>query len=568
MCCIAGFIDKKKTITRKEREVIIKKMLLSMKHRGGDAFGIKSIDNITLGHTRLSIVDLSKLGNQPFSDNQNSSLSFNGEIYNHEVLRKKYLNKFKISSNSDTSTLFELLRKYPIESTLEKIQGMFAFSFLNTKEHKVILALDRFAIKPLYYIDTPKYFAWASEIKAFKAIPKFNFQMNKPALGEYMVFRYVIGPETLFKNIHKMQAGEYLTYDIKDNTNKTKRYYWLRKKENASSFSESVISESVKEHLMGDVVAGVQLSGGIDSSLVTLLAQKISKRKLHTFSIGLDDDHWNEFYYSDIVVNQLGTKHHKIIFSKNDFARLLPKVIYHLDEPLVHPNTVPMYILAKEARKYTKVLLTGEGADEVFYGYNRYFQKPNIAKNVIFSNAFNDHRSISKILKSKISIVNRKKILRDISKIGDENKISFYDIYTYLPHVLLRQDKAGMAANVENRVPFLYTSVVEAGFNSKTRIGKLGGKSDVKKIALKYFPKEIVLRRKCGFGLPISEWLRDKDVLLPYLIKLTKHKCIKKYFVISEIKRLIDKHLRKEEDNSSTLFTLICLSMWYDTFIG
>lgn len=568
MCGIAGFIDKNKTITQKERGAIVKKMLLLMKHRGGDAFGIKSIDNITLGHTRLSIVDLSKLGNQPFSDNQHSMLSFNGEIYNHEALRRKYLNKVKISSNSDTATLFELLRKYPIESTLEKIQGMFAFSFLNSKEHKVILVLDRFAIKPLYYIDTPKYFAWASEIKAFKAIPGFSLQINEPVLGEYMVFRHVVGPDTLFKNIRKMQAGEFLTYNLKNNTVKTRKYYQLKKKENAPKFSESVISESIKDHLMGDIVAGVQLSGGVDSSLVALFAQKFSKRKLHTFSIGLADDHWNEFHYSDIVANKLDTKHHKIIFSKSDFARLLPKVIYHLDEPLVHPNTVPMYILAKEARRYTKVLLTGEGADEVFYGYNRYFKKPSGAKNVLFSNTFSNQHVVSQIFKGKISIANRKKILCEVSGVSDEDKISFYDIYTYLPHVLLRQDKAGMAANIENRVPFLYTFVVEAGLNSKTRIGKFGGKTQIKEIALKYFPKELVLRQKCGFGLPILEWLRDKDVLLPYLIKLTKHKCIKKYFVISEIERLIDKHLHKEENNSSVLFTLICLSIWYDAFIN
>ena len=568
MCGIAGFIDKKKTVTQKERGAIVKNMLLLMEHRGGDAFGIKSIDNVTFGHTRLSIVDLSKFGNQPFSDNQGSLLSFNGEIYNHEILRREYLNEVKISSNSDTATLFELLRKYSIESTLEKIQGMFAFSFLDAKKYKVILSIDRFAIKPLYYIDTPKYFAWASEIKAFKAIPGFSPQINESVLGEYMVFRHVVGQKTLFKNVCKIQAGEFLSYNLKNNTIRSRKYYRLNKRESVPKFSESILSESIKYHLMGDIAAGVQLSGGVDSSLVALFAQKFSKRKLHTFSIGLADDHWNEFYYSDIVVNQLGTKHHKIIFSKNDFARLLPKVIYHLDEPLAHPNTVPMYILAKEARRYTKVLLTGEGADEVFYGYNRYFQKPNIAKNTTFSNAFNDQREISKILKGKISTTNRKNILGDISKISDEDKISFYDIYTYLPHVLLRQDKAGMAANIENRVPFLYTSVVEAGFNSKTRIGKFGGKSNVKEIALKYFPEEVILRRKCGFGLPISEWLRDKDVLLPYLIKLTEHKCIKKHFVISEIKQLIDKHLCEEEDNSSVLFTLICLSIWHDVFIN
>ena len=318
---------------------------------------------------------------------------------------------------------------------------------------------------------------------------------------------------------------------------------------------------------MGDITAGIQLSGGVDSSLVALFAQKFSNRNLHTFSIGLKDKAWNEFAYSDHISRQLNTKHHKITFSKKDFVRLLPKIIYHLDEPLVHPNTIPMYILAKKARKYTKVLLTGEGADEIFYGYNRYFQQPFSAKGLIFSNAFNNPRTISEIFKGKVSVVNRKNILQNVSNLGHEDKLSFYDIYTYLPHVLLRQDKAGMAANIENRVPFLYTSVVEMGFNLKTKVGKFGGKSEIKEMALKYFSEDLVLRRKCGFGLPISDWLEDKNGLLPYLSNLTSHKIIRKYFVTSSVKQITKEHLNKEKDNSSILFTLLCLCVWYDTFI-
>lgn len=563
MCGIAGFIDKRKTSPQKEREYIVKVMLDLMKYRGGDAYGIVSADNTTVGHTRLSIVDLSTRGDQPFSD-KNSILSFNGEIYNHKTLRRKYLSHTKIRSGSDTATLFGLLGKYPIKSVLKKIQGMFAFSFLDVNKNELILTLDRFAIKPLYYIDTPEYFAWASEIKAFKALPKFKFQINESSFGEYLVFRYVAGSSTLFKNIYKLQAGEYLTYYLKKNITKVKNYYLLRKTSDNPTKLENIISSSTKDHLMGDIDAGVQLSGGLDSALIAFFAQRFSKKKLHTFSIGLRDDDWNEFHYSDMVAKKLGTKHHKIIFSKESFARLLPKVIFHLDEPLVHPNTVPMYILAKKARKYTKVLLTGEGADEVFYGYNRYFRE---SKGVIFSNAFNDPRLISRIFKGKISVANRKRLLLDAHKLSKEDRESFYDIYTYLPHVLLRQDKAGMAANIENRVPFLYTSVVEKGFNSKTKIGRLGGKTQIKEIALKYFSEALVLREKCGFGLPISDWLRDGNVLLPYLSDLAKHPVIKKYFITVAIKQLIREHLSKEKDNSSILFTLICLSIWYDVFI-
>lgn len=569
MCGIAGYLDKSGKTTQTQRELIVTKMLNLMRHRGGDADGVKSTKNVSIGHTRLSIVDLSPKGNQPFCDTGNNFvLSFNGEIYNHLSLRKKYLNNTKISSSSDAATLFDLLKKYPMKLVLGEIEGMYAFSFLNTGKEELLLVLDRFAIKPLYYINTPKYFAWASEIKAFEALPKFNFQVNESVLGEYMVFRHVAGRETLFKNIYKLQAGEYLTYHSKNKIIKIKKYYQLRKRRKIQMFSEDTISSSVRGHMMGDITAGIQLSGGVDSSLITFLAQRFSKKKLHTFSIGLKDENWNEFRYSDLVAKVLGTKHHKVSFSKRDFRELFSKVTYHMDEPLVHPNTIPMYILAKRARKYTKVLLTGEGADEVFYGYNRYFKKQNSNKSIIFSNAFNNTQIVSDIFKGKLSIKNRKRILRGASQLRNEDKISFYDIYTYLPHILLRQDKAGMAANIENRVPFLQSSVVEAGFNSKTRVGKFGGKNKIKEIALKYFSRELVLRRKCGFGLPIADWLRDKDSLLPYLLDLTKHKLIKNYFVVSSIKRIIQEHLDKESDNSSLLFTLICLVVWHDVFIG
>lgn len=567
MCGIAGFIDKRKPTDLKERERIVRKMLRLMKHRGGDAYGVKSTNNISIGHTRLSILDLSRHGDQPFSDDcHNSILSFNGEIYNHDKLRKKYLGDIKIDSNSDTATLFELLKKFSIKSVLEKIHGMFAFSFLSKKGNNFVIALDRFAIKPLYYIDTPKYFAWASEAKAFSALPKHKFQLNEKVIGEYLLFRYIFGSETFFKNIYKLQAGEYLTYNLTNNVIKIKKYYKLQKLKHYKGFSENIISSSVKEHLMGDIVAGIQLSGGVDSSLVALFAQKFSKQRLHTFSIGLRDEKWNEFRYSDFVAKQLKTKHHKLIFSRRDFVRLLPKVTYHLDEPLVHPNTVPMYILAKEARKHTKVLLTGEGVDEIFYGYNRYFQKNRKDKKIIYSNAFNNPQDISKIFKGKASVKNRARVLHDSIELSNDDKVSFYDIYTYLPHVLLRQDKAGMAANIENRVPFLYTPVMEAGFNSKIKVGKFGGKTQVKRLAMKYLPEDFVLRKKCGFGLPISEWLRDKDGLSTHLSDLTKSKVIRKFFNVDEIKKLIKEHLAGEKENSSILFTLICLVIWYNIF--
>lgn len=570
MCGIVGFIDKSGKYTDEYREAIVRKMLLKIRHRGGEAEGVEIRDNVTIGHTRLSIVDRTLRANQPFKDS-NSILAYNGEIYNHEVLRKKYCKNKTFNSHSDTATLFELLKQFPIEKVLSVIQGMYAFSFLNVRSKELILALDKFSIKPLYYIDNQSYFAWASEVKAFSELPDFRFGLNEECLGEYLIFRHIASESTLFENVRKMLPGEYLTYSFKSNIYfKTIHYQPFVASKLSKQSLRKTLATSVERQLMSDAPIGIQLSGGLDSSLVTLWAQKSSKLRLHTFSIGLSNPKWNEFHYSNAVAKRLGTFHHRFTFSQRDFVSLLPKLTYHLDEPIVHPNTIPMYILARKARKFVKVLLTGEGADEVFHGYRRYSQK-KIASNreILFSNAFIQPDLAVKILKPKQKMIFQKRrlVLNQASRLSNIDKIKFYDISTYLPHVLLRQDKAGMAANIENRVPFLYEPVVNLGLHPTIEIGKLGTKTEIKKIALKYFPQDFVLREKCGFGLPISGWLKDKDCLLPYLESLKGHQLIKKYFHRAAIVRLVREHLNEKHDHSSLLFTILALAVWYDTFL-
>ncbi|KKU49962.1 MAG: asparagine synthase (glutamine-hydrolyzing) [Candidatus Zambryskibacteria bacterium RIFCSPHIGHO2_12_FULL_48_10] len=570
MCGIAGFIDKSNKYDIAEREDLLHRMLGLIEHRGGDSMGIKTIGSVTMGHTRLSILDADKRAYQPMASD-NTVLSFNGEIYNHSKLRSQYCKSQKISSYSDTSTLFALLQTLSLKKVLALIHGMYAFSFLDMRNKSLSLILDKLAIKPLYYVDTPDFFAWASEIKAFKAIPGFKFKFRDDGLEEFMCFRYIVGEKTLFKNIYKMQAGEILTFSLKTNFFNKKIYYKLQKskKQSGSSLSR-LLKDSVYNHLMSDIPTGIQLSGGVDSSLVAYFAQKFSKKPLHTFSIGLKNNKWNEFIYSDMVAKLLKTNHHKITFSKRDFIRLFSKLTYHLDEPIVHPNTIPMYLLAKEARKYTKVLLTGEGADEVFYGYNRYFQKLlKSSKDILISNSFTDPKFVSSILKKFNPVfLKRLAIIKNVEGASIVNRVSYYDVYSYLPHVLLRQDKAGMVANIENRVPFLYDSVCEYGYNSKDKVGKYGGKNSIKKIALKYLPKDLVLRKKIGFGLPISNWLKDNSGFLPHLSNLKNHQIIKRYFIKSEINQLINEHVAEDNDHSSILFTLISLMTWYDIFIN
>lgn len=569
MCGIAGFIDKSGKYNLSKKEDVVHRMLNLIEHRGGDSMGIKTIGLVTMGHTRLSILDANKQAYQPMVSD-NTILSFNGEIYNHSKLRSQYCKGQKINSYSDTSTLFALLQTLSLKKVLALIHGMYAFNFLDVRNKSLSLILDKLAIKPLYYVDTPDFFTWASEIKAFKAIPGFKFEFRDEGLEEFMCFRYIVGEKTLFKNIYKMQAGEVLIFSLKTNSVSKKLYYKLKKSKNQNKSSlNKLLKNSIRDHLMSDIPTGIQLSGGVDSSLIAYFAQKFSKKPLHTFSIGLKNNKWNEFVYSDMVAKLLKTNHHKITFSRQDFVKLFPKLTYHLDEPIVHPNTIPMFLLAKEARKYTKVLLTGEGADEVFYGYNRYFQKSlKSNKDILISNSFTNPKFVSSILKKFDPVfLKRLGIIKNVEGTNIVNTVSYYDIYTYLPHVLLRQDKAGMAANIENRVPFLYDSVYEYGYNSKDKVGKYGGKNSIKKIALRYLPSDLVLRKKCGFGLPISDWLKDKDGLLPNLNVLIKHKIIKKYFIKNEINKLINEHLIGEKDNSNTLFTLISLVTWYDVFI-
>lgn len=522
---------------------------------------------MAIGHTRLSIVDTTKNANQPFR-NSSAVLAYNGELYNHHSLRSTFLQHERFSSYSDTETLFKLVLLLGVTKALAKIQGMYAFSFLDLHSRSLHLCSDAFSIKPLYYINAPDYFAWSSEIKAFEALPNFRFEINKKVLEEHLIFRSIAGKETLFRKVHKLLPGEHLIFHTKNLSIQRKKQSFIKKGASNKASLDTILQESVRDHLMSDAQVGIQLSGGIDSSLVAFFAQNISRQKLHTFSIGLKDRNWNEFKYSGVVAKTLGTKHHKLFFSKKSFTALLPRMTYMLDGPIVHPNTIPMHILASHARKYTKVLLAGEGADELFLGYRRYENQYNSDTEILYSNAFASQKLVSSLLKNKNEafLKERKKILHEARKMNDADKISLYDIKTYLPHVLSRQDRAGMSANIENRVPFLYPPIVEKGAFKKGNVGIFGGKTPIKEIALQYFKEDFVLRTKCGFGLPISQWMKERDALLPLIEKLHEHPLIKKYFWANKVKLLTKQHISSTCDNSPILFTLLALTLWYDVF--
>lgn len=562
MCAIGGFIDKNNILNDSEKKVIGKLFVDSMSHRGGDGFGVVVHNNVTLSHNRLSIVDSSEESSQPISNNF-GILSYNGEIYNYKDLSNK-------KEKSDTIFLVNYLAEY---KDISKLDGMFAYSFLDKRKNTLTIQVDRFGIKPLYYYEDDNFFAWSSEIKAFKNLPDINFIFNHKALQEFLVFRSLASSETLIKDVYKLLPGEQINYDISNNKKQAgiKIDFIDTVSKLKISYSQEeifyLVENSIKINLISDVPIGVQLSGGIDSTVITAISSEYIKN-INTYSIGMEDDSWNEFKYSDTVSEKFKTNHSKILFSKKDFIENFIKLTYQLDEPIVHANTVPMYLLSKEARKNVKVLITGEGADELLGGYNRYSK---LNKKEYF-NAFNDMGITNKILlspeiKNTRSYIFNKYKFKNILK-----KYSMYDIKTYLPTVLLRQDKSSMLGNVESRVPFLSNDLSVLLFNlpNELKYGDYGQKEILKSyLKTKHnFEDSFLKREKCGFGLPIKEWLFDEEVFLPILKRLSEHFLMRKYFNISEIENIIAKHRSEKEDYTSILFTLISLIIWYDIFIN
>lgn len=583
MCGIAGFIDKKNILSRQEKISLAERMQKIMRHRGKDGKGMEIWENVVLVHTRLSIIDLSDNASQPLSsDDKNETIVFNGEIYNHADLRKELFKEFVFKSESDTESIIYSYKKWG-EKFLNKMEGMWAFALLNKNKKEMLLSVDPFGIKPLYYINTPDWFAFASEIKSLLLLPNLKPQINYASLPEYLIYRSIAGERTLIKNIFKLNPAEKIVFNAKNGLKK-KNYYWELKKKNikiknTSYFKKKtleLLKESVKKHLISDAPIGLQLSGGVDSSLICALASK-KNPEMHSFSIGLKDKKWNEFLFSDIVAKKLKTKHHKTIFTEKEFVQLLPKLTYHMDEPINHPNSVPMFILSKKARRFVKVLLSGEGADEIFGGYRRYeniLNKKLATKSLTRLSSFGDEKIFRQITnldftevdKRRLGIINGEKKLK-----SSFEKISLLDLKTYLTPLLLRQDKMGMAANIENRVPFLYRPLVEFAFSLPDSLkidvqeGKNTTKPLLKSIASQFLPKEVVFRTKVGFGLPISEWLKNKKGLGRYLGLLKEKK--RDYLNYSVLNKMIENHLSGKEDFGEELWILINLELWTRIFL-
>ncbi|MFH1770944.1 MAG: asparagine synthase (glutamine-hydrolyzing) [archaeon] len=523
MCGITGIYDFGKRLNNYAKiKTILKTMTYSLYHRGHDDFGllIDSKGRFAFGHARLSIIDLSKNGHQPMSDKEKTVfISFNGEIYNFMEIKKELENEgYKFFSKCDTEVIINAYKKWGIDC-IKKFNGMFAFSLYDLNQEKLYLVRDRLGIKPLYYTyfkDKSMSFdgmIFASEIKSILHFPNFEREVNMEGVSSYLSFRYTIGEETLFKNIFSLSPGFYLSIDKKGTVDKIK--YWdlsvSKKKLSEKRLVEEtrrLMIDSVEKRMISDVPLGSYLSGGLDSSIIVGIMSKLKKGKVKTFSIGFEEEKYNEFKYAELVAKKFKTDHHEILLSPNEYLKTVKDLIKYKDLPLAVPNEAALFILSKELKKQITVVLSGEGADEIFSGYGRLFRAPADYKKLklirflpsfvvdrLFSNfkrkygnqnfrseldhflylysyfpekekffLFNDEMKLA---------VNNDGLIKKIFGQTFENykQLNYYDKIPFvfeklhLPGLLFRSDSSTMAANVEARVPFVDHRLVEFALN-------------------------------------------------------------------------------------------------------
>ena len=589
MCGINGFnwSDKK----------LIKQINNTVKHRGPDDSGIFTDSAISLGHSRLSIIDLSKKGKQPMK-RLNYIITFNGEIYNYKEIKRE-LKEYNFKSNSDTEVILYAYDKWK-EECLKKLNGMFAFCIYDTKKKELFLARDRFGIKPLYYFNKNKRFAFCSEIKGLLNLLDKK-EIDNDGLAQFFNFRFTLGETTLVKDIKKFLPGHYLLFDLKNKKiKKHARYYELQKQhiknKNFAYYKKKtreLLDKSVKRRMVSDVPVACLLSGGIDSSIITALAKKYNP-DLNTFSIGFDTT--NELPSARLASNAIRTNHHEFKIDKNNILRYLNDMIYHMDEPIGDPGFLPIFVLSKEVKKHNKVVLSGDGGDEVFCGYDRYkmYHYGKYLKNAVFHDFGNDILKRFKKMKGKDSFNAFFEIIRlfdntELKKLGIsrfngkkfwQNKYSAqvlnaqeFDINTLLPNdFFMKADKMSSAFGLEQRVPFLDHELVEFAFSIpfKYKLMLWNEKYILKEAFRGKLPRKIINRRKHGFDVPIDYWF--KNVLaekLKKLLKTNNHKLYKQepvLHLLTKIKKT-GKNYKLNFILAQKLWSILMFEMWYERFI-
>ena len=530
-------------------------------HRGPDNEGDWENEYIKLEHSRLAILDLTEAGNQPFELNPGKVLVFNGEIYNFQELQKKWFDENNPwQTHSDTEVLYRGLVEKGLDC-LNELNGMFAFGYYDTTSNKIFLVRDRYGIKPVYYYHNELDFIFASEQKAIAKFTGWNPNLNN--LPEYSVFKYISGNKTSIENIYELEPGHAAEFDVNSGELKIWRWYDFGEERTEKEIDyeklQTTISESIKRHLISDVPIGIQLSGGVDSSILAWYVNKIKGEGIKSFSINFLESEFDESVEAAKTAKKFNFDHHSSPFSVDDFIEMWPKAIEFFDEPINHPHTIPLFKLYQIAKEHVKVLLSGEGADEVFLGYEHH-------KKILDITNFNDLRNFSKFLDFDLikEYLNLDLIENNDDYWGNKTEaakywiskgvtgISGYEFHHHLNTLLNRIDKMSMAHSVEVRTPFLDNELVEFGLKQNvdslfrfSANDKTKRKIPLMKIYEKLFGTDASEKNKIGFRVPFDEWIQNKFELRKFCVeKLSKTNQFAElnHKKIEEIKQKLEKN--------------------------
>lgn len=622
MCGIVGFVDINNRISAPHE--VLKTLCNSLLHRGPDGTGTweNEDESVFLGHLRLSILDLSNAAGQPmFSSSGRYVIIFNGEIYNYLEIKEELLsNQVSFKTTSDTEVIVNAIEVWGVRRTLDKLAGMFAFVVWDRTEQKLTLVRDRVGEKPIYYGCINGVFFFCSELNAIKGVPYFQTEIDETAVVDFFKYSYIPAPKSIFKGIYKLLPASFIEItptELKgvDSFQPNVNVYWQpgqqRKQQytdlrEASEQLNHILKKVVSQQMLSDVPLGAFLSGGVDSSLVVSVMQKISASSVHTFSVGFEDERYNEAPFAKKVAEYLGTIHHEYIFTNKDLEELITTIPGRFDEPFGDSSQIPTYIVARFAKSHVTVSLSGDGGDEVFGGYTKYLRGKSLHQQLqrvpkVVAKVLNASlKPFSSILSGsnggKISNFLRMSDIHDVGELYDalstnyispqlltytgkgnqsvlldtrqidslEEEFMYRDFKTYLPDdIMVKVDRMAMAVSLETRAPFLDKRIVEfmSSLDLKYKIDDQELKILPKLLLGNYIPESLFNRPKKGFSVPLKTWFmsRDNKFIDHVFIDLGK---MDKYVNHGYALTLLEKHRQNKIDASSVLWNIYVWYLW------